>query len=135
MGLTRITFAAIGGFVFYKLAIEPRKRSPKPALCGNFDGLSATFRTHEEATLAVEHLVQEYGIEPSFIYVDPVSDENTAGVAPNGGDHAAGQPGHADRSDAPCRGEIELTVPAKPETLSRLRRALEDVGAVRVEAF
>lgn len=99
------------------------------------DGLTAVFRTRSEADLAIEHLAQEYGIDPAFIYVEPVDEENSAGMVPNGGDHACGSPSHADRPDAPLHGAIQLTVPVEHEDLPVLTSALMETGALAVERF
>jgi hypothetical protein len=99
------------------------------------DGLTAIFRTRADADLAIEHLAQEYGIDPAFIYAEPVDDENSAGVIASGGDHAAGAPSHRERPDAPLNGTIQLTVPVKHSRLAALIQALEETGAVDIELF
>ena len=134
MGLFRLLIAGAAGYAIYKAATDETRASFRE---GNrtFDGLSGVFRTREEADLAVEHLVQEYGVEPSFIYVEPVSDENSSGDTVSGGDHASGDPGRGDRTDAPLHGAIGVTVPITPETLPKMRRALGEAGAIHVEAF
>jgi len=100
----------------------------------NYNGLSAIFATREAADLAVEHLVQEYGVDRAFIYVEPVGDENSAGVLASGGDHASGRTGSHDRPDGSHHGEIEVTVPiAQNEAM--LKRVLSEVGARRIEVF
>lgn len=99
------------------------------------DGLAAFFRTRAEADLAIEHLAQEYGIDPAFIYVEPMDEENSAGMAPSGGDRASGSPSHAVRPDAPLCGAIQLTVPVEHDNLSVLTRALKETGAFAVERF
>ena len=99
-----------------------------------YDGLSAVFATREQADLAVEHLVQEYGVERAFIYVEPVGSENSAGEAVSGGDHASGRAGSRDRGDGSHHGSIEVTVPIAGNA-ARLERALGEAGASRIEAF
>ncbi|MBW8755319.1 MAG: hypothetical protein JF595_14445 [Sphingomonadales bacterium] len=99
------------------------------------DGLTAVFRTRADADLAIEHLAQEYGIDPAFIYVEPVADENSAGTEPSGGDHACAAPSHQARPDAPLRGVIRLTVPVAHENLAILTNALKDTGARDIEVF
>lgn len=99
------------------------------------DGVCALFRTRAEADLAVEHLAQEYGLNPAFIYLEPIGDENSAGVEPSGGDHASGAPTHPDRADAPLHGAIRLTVLFEHEHLAHVEHALRDCGGLDVEAF
>ena len=99
------------------------------------DGISAFFATRAEADRAIEHLTQEYGIDPAFIYVEPVAEENSAGIAASGGDHAGGAPSHAERHDAPLHGALQLTVPVEHANLALLREALQDAGAMAIEVF
>lgn len=119
--------AAYGVFRYIRPFLNGRTRRTS-------DGLSALFETREQAELAVEHLVQEYGVDRAFIYVDPVGDENSAGSAVSGGDHASGRPGSHDRNDGSHYGAIELTVPIA-QNGSILRRVLREAGARRIEAF
>lgn len=107
----------------------------KPDEPRELDGLTAVFRTRADADLATEHLAQEYGIDPAFIYVEPVADENSAGVEPSGGDHACGAPSHEERPDAALCGAIRLTVPVRHENLAILTNALKDTGALDIEVF
>jgi hypothetical protein len=99
------------------------------------DGLIAVFRTRADADLAVEHLTQEYGIDPAFIYVEPVDDENSAGVAPSGGDHACAAPSHVERGDAPLHGAIQLTVSVEHASMPVLRDTLQEIGGRDIEVF
>lgn len=107
------------------------------------DGVSAQFRTRAETDLAIEHLVQEFGIESCFIYAEPSGEENSAGTQINGGDHACAMPSHSDRADAPLHGAIQLTVLMRHESGSRAARSLqsmvmqdlESCGAFNLEAF
>ena len=107
----------------------------QPDIRRELDGLTAVFRTRADADLAIEHLAQEHGIDPAFIYAEPAGEENSAGVAASGGDHAAGAPSHRERPDAPLHGSIQLTVPVKHAKLQALIKALEDTGAVDIELF
>ena len=99
------------------------------------DGLFAIFRSRGDANLAIEHLAQEYGIDPAFIYVEPVAGQNSAGLEPSGGDHAAGKTGHGDRADAPLHGAIQLNVPVAHDRLDVIEQAIKEVGAIAIERF
>lgn len=126
MGLLR--FAAVGAAVYaiYQLARGGRA-TPRA------DGLCAIFSTREQADLAIEHLVQEYRVERSEIYVEPVGAENSSGLSVSGGDAASGGPGHPNRVDAPLHGAIRVTVPVTVDNRFTLERALHEVGASRIE--
>lgn len=108
---------------------------PDNGLRQELDGLTAVFRTRADADLAIEHLAQEYGIDPAFIYVEPVAEANSAGTEPSGGDHASGAPSHGERPDAPLHGAIQVTVPVKHESLQRMTDALREAGALEIELF
>lgn len=97
------------------------------------DGLSALFRSRADAERAIEHLAQEYGIDPAFIYVEPIDAENSAGQETSGGDHAG--PGHRERPDAPLHGALRLTVPVEHDSLAMLTAALQETGGADIEVF
>jgi len=99
------------------------------------DGLSAVFATREQADLAVERMVQEYRIDRTFIYVEPIGDRNSAGTQISGGDHASGEPGSQSRSDGPLHGALRVTVPLGEHNRAKLTSALRAAGADRVEAI
>ena len=52
-----------------------------------------TFGTRRDAELAVEHLVQEHGIEPAEISIRPAGEANSAGTKAAGADVESGHPG------------------------------------------
>jgi hypothetical protein len=89
--------------------------------------IRATFKTREAAEIAVERLVQQYGVPRPDIFIQPVSDRNTAGSAPSGGDasHDEGA-----RRDAPLRGEIEVSADIAEGQIAAVRRSFEEAGAV-----
>ena len=99
------------------------------------DGVSAVFRTRAEADLAVEHLVQEHGLNSSFIYVEPVGVANSAGTETSGGDHASGSPSHPDRADAPLHGAIGVTVLFEHKHLAHVEQVLKECGGLEVGEF
>jgi hypothetical protein len=86
--------------------------------------LTATFRTREEADLAVEHLVQQHGISRPDIFIQSSSRRNTTGTAPSRGD--------LERMDAPHQGEIEISVDIADGKISSVQRSLGDAGAIHI---
>ncbi len=42
--------------------------------------ISAEFKSRRDAEMAVEHIVQDHGIDRSTVEVGPASDQNTAGT-------------------------------------------------------
>jgi hypothetical protein len=130
MGLLRLGLFGAAAYGVYRI-VEPLLREQRRR---TYDGMSAVFQTREQADLAVEHLVQEHGIDRAFIYVEPVGDENSAGPGVSGGDHASGRTGSHDRPDGSHNGAIEVSVPL-PRDEKVLRRVLDEAGAERIEVF
>lgn len=91
--------------------------------------LRAIFNTREAADLAVEHMVQQYGIARPDIFIQAVSDENSAGSRPSGSDRS-----HEDgpRRDGALEGEIEVSADIASHQLAAVQRSLGDAGAIRV---
>ncbi|NTJ43900.1 hypothetical protein G6L28_14965 [Agrobacterium larrymoorei] len=88
----------------------------------------ATFKTRQEADLAVEHLVQQYGVSRPDIFIQSATSANTAGSEPSGGDVT----GDEERDDAPLNGEIEVSADISVSQLSAVQRRMGEAGALRV---
>lgn len=91
--------------------------------------LTARFETRQDAELAIEHLVQNQGIERDRISVLPLGSENTAGTEVAGSDAPAGQPGSRERDDAALHGAVELSVHLPGDKAEAVRQALTEAGA------
>ena len=86
-----------------------------------------TFATRELADRAVEHLVQQHGVERTDIFVSADGAEASAGSEISGGD--APTPDEGNRSDAPRGCAIRVSVDVHDDTKAeRLRAALEDIN-------
>lgn len=72
--------------------------------------IKSTFATRRDAELAIEHLVQEHGVERTDIFVAPAGAENSAGEAISGSDLPPASPGEEARADSPLNGGIEVSV-------------------------
>jgi hypothetical protein len=89
----------------------------------------AQFDTRRAAELAVEHVVQEYGIQRSDVFVQPAGSANTAGVRSAGADKkAAPKPEQGEKLE----GLLEVSVDFHGEDPRRLVEALESAGAETV---
>lgn len=132
MALARLAVLGTLGYGIYRYLKRPRA---VPSGTRTHDGLAAVYSTREQADLAVEHLVQEHGMDRSVIFVEPVEESNSSGEQASGGDAASGDEGSQTRDDAPLNGAIRLTVAASQHELSLLRGALEKAGATSVQAF
>lgn len=91
--------------------------------------IRGTFETRAAAELSVEHLVERHGISRPDIFIQPASDENTAGSGPSGGD--AEHDGGA-RRDGALGGEIEVSTDIAAEQVAAVQRSLREAGAIRV---
>jgi len=98
------------------------------------DGMTifANFDTRRDAEIAVEHLVQEHGIERADIFIRSTSDANTAGVRPAGADVESGHPGVGKRGKPELSGPIEISVDCRDELSTAVEAALKRSGATHV---
>jgi len=74
-----------------------------PSVCGRF-------ATRREAELAVEHLVQDHGVDRTAVTVRAAGPENSAGTAAAGADVESGHPGVEKHGDPKLAGMIEVRV-------------------------
>jgi hypothetical protein len=95
--------------------------------------LNARFSTRRDAELAVEHLVQEYGIERTDIFVSVEGSDNSAGESPAGAENEAGSPSVEARKDAPLDGAILVSVDINDDSqIVTVKAALRDLGDIDV---
>lgn len=94
--------------------------------------IDAYFRSRREADLALEHLVQDHGLERTNLFVRSATQANTTGVETAGGDAAAGRPGTGRRDDSPLAGEVLLSVELPDGRLDQVRADLEQAGATDI---
>ncbi len=108
--------------------------------------ITGTFNTRREAEMAVEHLVQDYGLDRSLVQVGPAGEENTSGTVASGADAAerhrgTGAPGDPvgdvilpedQRAEAGGIGKGAILVSAEvdEDKLDRARASFEEYGAV-----
>ena len=91
--------------------------------------ITAELETRRAADLAVEHLVQEYGIERTDVFVEAADEQNTAGAVVGGADAAAGRPGTPSRSDAPLHGRVRVSADVDDAIAEKVRKAFGEQGA------
>jgi hypothetical protein len=97
--------------------------------------IAATFNTRRQADLALEHLVQELGIDRSDIFLVPEGADNSFGTMRDGADAESGHPGVDRAADPVLVGGITLSVDfADDENLRDIRAALEEHGAEDIAA-
>ena len=88
--------------------------------------ITGRFAIRREAELAVEHLVQDYGVDRSAVEVTTESAENTAGTVPSGADTdpATGEP-----EASATRGMIVVSATVDDAVADRAEAAMLDAGA------
>jgi len=92
-----------------------------------------TFPSRREVELAVEHLVQEYGFERTDIFIEPVSDANSAGVAATGADAESGHPGRTpDARGAAYKGALRISIDMNKDEVDAVERAFREAGATEI---
>ncbi|WP_105435853.1 hypothetical protein [Neorhizobium tomejilense] len=90
----------------------------------------ATFETREAADLAVEHLVQKFGVGRTEVFVTASGSENSSGKTRSGSD--APSVNEEGRDDAQLSGEIEVSADIQQDQTADLHRAFGDLGVLRV---
>lgn len=88
------------------------------------DTLRGRFETRREAELAVEHLVQQEGVDRSAISAAPLGDDNTVGTRLAGADKVDGHGAEVMRDDAPVEGAVQVVVNASAEKVEAVGKAL-----------
>lgn len=90
--------------------------------------LTALFQTREAAETAIEHLVQQHGVNRADIFAEAEGDSNTAGNRVSGADRDRQET----EADAPLRGAIRLSVDLAGEKFEAAEAALRKMGAEQV---
>lgn len=91
--------------------------------------ITATFKTRRQADLALEHLVQDLGIDRTDVFLAAEGDSNSVGREPAGADVESGHPNTDPASDPALAGGITLSVDLADEArVQDVRAALEEVG-------
>ncbi len=94
--------------------------------------INATFETRREAELAIEHLVQEHGIERDDVDVGTEGDQNTAGVESNGSDNETElEEGTEDEAALNGRITVAVTIDSE-EAAETVQEVLEEYGGDEV---
>jgi hypothetical protein len=95
--------------------------------------IKALFPSRREVELAVEHLVQEYGMERTDIFIEPAGSENSAGEEPAGADVYREQRGERpDQFIAAYEGQLVVSVDMNDDEGEAVTQAFRDAGAVEI---
>ena len=96
--------------------------------------VTAKFDTRRDAETAVEHLVQEHGVNRADIFIGAAGKANTAGVRPAGADVESGHPGVEKHANPKLSGAVEVSVDCHGDTSTIVRSVLEKAGATQLSA-
>lgn len=92
--------------------------------------ISAVFQTREAADYAIEHLVQQHGLNRADIFAEAQGDDNTAGTRPSGGD--------ANKGDTPSepalQGAVKVSADASQDTADLVRATFQEMGGQDITA-
>lgn len=92
--------------------------------------ISAVFETREAADYAIEHLVQQHGLNRADIFAEPQGDQNTAGSRPSGGDANKGD----SPSDPALNGGVKVSVDAAQDQTEAVRATFQEMGGQDIDA-
>jgi hypothetical protein len=96
--------------------------------------VTANFDTRRDAETAVEHLVQEHGVNRSDIFIRAAGAANTAGVRPAGADVESGHPGVEKHAKPKLSGSVEVSVDCHGDKSTIVKSVLERAGATQLRA-
>jgi hypothetical protein len=94
----------------------------------------AAFDTRRQAEIAVEHLVQEYGIDRRSVSVHPSGAANSAGTRAAGADVESGHPGVEKHGAPELNAAIEVSVDCDEADRARVERAFASAEAAHVQS-
>jgi hypothetical protein len=92
----------------------------------------ANFDTRRDAETAIEHLVQEHGIDRTDIFVRALGMANTTGTKAAGADVESGHPGVAKQGEPKLSGPIEVSVECDAAHTTVVRSTFEKAGATQL---
>lgn len=91
--------------------------------------IKVRFKTRRDADVALEHLVQEYAVDRTDIFISAAGNDNSAGSEPAGADAESGHPHERAEGEPALAGDIELSVDVNDARAPSLRQALAELGA------
>lgn len=95
--------------------------------------IKGTFPTRREVEIAVEHLVQEYGLERTDIFIEPLGDANSSGTAPTGADVESGHDSEeTSAAGAAYESPLLVSVDINEDEQDAVANAFRDAGATAV---
>jgi len=91
--------------------------------------VSAEFASRRDAETAVEHLVQEHGVDRNAVTIGPVSDENSAGTEAARADIEDGERKQGSDGDPALAGRIRVSAEVADDKVEAVNAAFETYAA------
>ncbi|KQP13962.1 MULTISPECIES: hypothetical protein [unclassified Methylobacterium] len=96
--------------------------------------MSADFKSRRDAETAVEHIVQEHGIDRSAVTIAPAGDDNTAGTEAARADIEDGRLKEGTEGEPALEGEIRVTVAFDDGLTEKVMTSFETYGGRAIDA-
>ncbi|TXN23177.1 hypothetical protein [Methylobacterium sp. WL9] len=96
--------------------------------------ISAEFETRRDAEMAVERLVQEYGLDRSSVRIVAASDENTAGTQAAGADLEGGQPKTETAGEPALNGKVKVSADVAEASADKVVSSFEGYGGSSISS-
>lgn len=96
--------------------------------------MSADFKSRRDAETAVEHIVQEHGIDRSAVTIGPAGDDNTAGTEAARADIEDGRLKEGTEGEPALEGEIRVTVAVDDGLTEKVVTSFETYGGRAIDA-
>jgi len=91
--------------------------------------VSAEFASRRDAETAVEHLVQEHGVDRNAVTIGPVSDQNSAGTEAARADIEDGELKQGSDGDPALEGRIRVSAEVPDDKVEAANAAFETYAA------
>ncbi len=93
--------------------------------------INGSFESRRDAEMAVERLVQEFGLERTDIFISADGAQNSAGASRAGADNQSAGPSHPDREDGAHAGGVIVSVDVNDEAVAtRVSAAFHEFSGV-----
>jgi hypothetical protein len=87
-----------------------------------------SFETRRDAEIAVEHLIQEHGINRTDVFIQAAGEANSAGTRPAGADVESGHPGVEKHGAPELKGPVEVSVDCHGTDRKIVERVFTEAG-------
>src|SRR3954463_8778911 len=95
--------------------------------------VKAVFKDRRAAELALEHLVQDIGLDRTDVFIAARGSENTSGAQKAGADSQSSLSEPRGDKDPKLNGDIELSAGCESANAGRVSEALKDAGGNIIE--